>query len=112
MLVELVILLRNLLGILAVEQTPHGSAYCWSGEPAEASACECETCIDVNRIEASDGVAWVDLESEEVGAGCRTCKEGGGNGSDEASKTARAAQLKILVPAQVIDVSVSSWRCR
>lgn len=80
--VKVVILLRDLLGIASMEQTPHGASHRRTHEPSETGAGECETGIDVDGIETGDGVGGIEFEGEEVGAGSSSGKEGGGYGGD------------------------------
>ncbi len=82
--VEVVVLLCNLLCILPVQQAPDRVADGRTGEPAETGTCECETSIDVDGVETSDGVARIDFEGEEVGTSGSTGEEGGWDGSDHA----------------------------
>ena len=110
-LVKVVVLVGDLLCVLTVQQAPDRCADGGTREPAETRTCERETGVDVNGVDTGDGVAGVDFEGEEVGAGGGTGEKGGGDGGDHARETARSAQLEVLVPAEMVDIA-ARWRGR
>ena len=109
-LVEVVVLVCDLLGVLAVEQTPDRVSDCGTGKPAKTSTGERQTGVDIDGIETSDGVAWVDFEREEVGSGGGGGEQRGGNGGHHSGETSGFAKLEILVPVEMLNVA-AVWGC-